>query len=69
MWKVRDPRIEPIVQRTPELRRIRALLGGEPGRLDGKTFDQVREAIGEPAVPDGTLHQALLDEGLEVEDG
>ncbi len=39
-----------------------------PGALEGKTFDEIRVLINEHTVPDGMLHQALLDEGLLVED-
>lgn len=67
--RVRDPRVPSTPSpRPPEVARIRALLApGPPGLLDGKTFDEVRALIGEPLLDDGTLHQALLDEGLEVE--
>lgn len=67
--RVRDPRVpRPPPATTPEVDRIRALIApGPPGLLDGKTFAELRVFLNEPNVPDGTLHQALLDEGLEVE--
>ncbi len=55
--------------RPAEVGQIRALiLPGPPGRLEGMTFDEVRVELGGAALnaEDGHLHQALLDEGLEV---
>ena len=69
--RVRDPRVpRPAAPRPPEVAAIRALiLPGPPGKLDGMTFDEVRADLGGAALgsEDGHLHQALLDEGLEVE--
>ncbi len=73
MRRARDPRVPSQRNwgaRSAELEvaRIRALLAGPPGFLHGKDFDEIRQLINEPDVPDGTLEQALIDEGLEVED-
>ena len=70
--RVRDPRVPHYPAdnpRPPEVAAIRSLiLPGPPGRLEGLTFDEVRAALGGAALTatDGTLEQALLDEGLEV---
>jgi len=68
--RVRDPRVPPAQSPAPpEVAAIRALiLPGPPGRLEGLTFDEVRAALGGAALnsEDSHLHQALVDEGLEV---
>ncbi len=68
--RVRDPRVPAAASpRPPEVGVIRALIGpGPPGRLNGMTFAEVRVELGGAALGanDGLIHQALLDEGLEV---
>ncbi len=72
MSRVRDPRVPEAREsnpRPPEVGLIRALITpGPPGRLEGMTFEEVRVELGGAALnaEDGHLHQALLDEGLEV---
>ncbi len=69
--RVRDPRVPPFENpRPPEVQLIRDLIGpGPPGRLEHMTFAEVRVALGGAALgaDDGVLMQALLDEGLEVQ--
>ncbi len=66
--RVRDPRVpRPEARRPPEVAVVRALIPPQPGTLEGMDFDEVRTALG-TTEPDGTIHQALVDEGLEVED-
>ncbi len=69
--RVVDPRV-PAAQspRPPQVAVIRSLIGpGPPGRLNGMSFAEVRIELGGAALgaDDGVLHQALIDEGLEVE--
>lgn len=67
--RARDPRVErPESPRPPAVARIRAALVGPPGTWDGLTFQELRRDLGEPGATDGELHQALIDEGYEVEE-
>jgi len=69
---VRDSRVARAENPRPaEVAAVRSLIvPGPPGRLEGMSFDEVRAELGGPALTatDGIIHQALLDEGLEVED-
>ncbi len=70
MKVVRDTRVpRPQTPRPPEVGVVRALIPPQPGVLDGMTYEQVRIRLGGAALgaSDGTLEQALLDDGLEVE--
>ena len=65
--RVRDPRVPRPDPRPPEVAAVRALIPPQPGVLDGMTMDEVRVALG-TSEPDGTIMQALLDDGLEWEE-
>jgi len=48
---------------------IQALINGKGINIESLTFDEIRTELGKTAeqLPDGTIHQACLDLGFEVE--